>query len=224
MKLVYQRRGGSRTGLPMWVLGMFFPSMVLSIMVGLSGCTVGNVELEDGTTRRSSIDLSVGNVVVGRDCLVEGDIDLNAGNLEVGTRTVITGNITVTHGNVELDDEVHAASVSVKNGVIELNRGVEIDGPITLTNGLIDVRGAVLNGLVKLKRGRLEVGGGSMLAAGLHVENVGRSTHDSTYVVIKPGAIVKGPVTAEGIVRLLVDAEADTRGADFLGNSPELIE
>ncbi len=196
-------------------------------MVGawaLSGCSAGDVDIEEGSVRKKDIKLSVGNVVVGRDCRIEGDIVLTAGNVEIGSGTAVTGDITVTHGNVELDEGVHAVSITVKNGTIDLGAGAEITGPVTLTNGVIDVRGAHLQGLVRLKRGRLEVGDGSVLAGGLEVENSGRTLQDSSYVIIGSGARVTGLVTTRGIVRLRVSAQADTRAAEFRGNSPEIFE
>jgi hypothetical protein len=55
---------------------------------------------------------------------------------------------------------------------------------------------------------------------GLEVKTSSPAFQDSSYVVIRAGARVAGPVHTEGIVRLVVEPGADVAQAEFSGNLP----
>lgn len=185
-----------------------------------AGCAVGDFNLAANRTRRGDVTLAVGNVSLGRGAAITGGVKLKAGNVTVAAGARIGGPVDVRNGNVELGDSVSAVALDVGNGLIRLGRGARITGPVELNNGLIDLDGSRVDGLVSLVRGRLEARAGSLLAGGVRVDNPSPLPGDSTIVIIRNGAAVRGMIAVQGHARLVIEAGADTAGIRLSGSAP----
>ena len=198
-------------------VGLVSVPVALAALALLAGCEAGDQRVAAGHARRGSIAVSVGDVSLEPGASVAGTVAVKAGRVEIGRAARVASRIQVGNGSVALLDSARAGSVVLGNGQVTLGRGAAVDGPVTVANGLLEVAGARVDGLVELVRGRLEVGAGGHLAAGLRVDNPAGLLPDSTFVVIRAGARVEGPVDVTGLARLIVEAGADTAGARFSG-------
>lgn len=186
-----------------------------------AGCAVGDLNLAAHRTRHGGVTLAVGNVSLGRGAAITGGVMLKAGTVSAAAGARIGGPVDVRNGNVELGDSVSAAALDVGNGLIRLGRGARVTGKVELNNGLIDLDGGRVDGIVSLVRGRLEARAGSLLAGGVRVDNPSSLPGDSTMVVIRSGAAVRGEIAVEGHARLVIEAGADTTGVRLRGAAPQ---
>lgn len=193
--------------------------LVLAALLA-AGCAVGDFNLAANRTRRGDVALGVGNVSLGRGATLTGGVTLKAGNVTAAAGARIGGPVDVRNGNVELGDSVSAVALAVGNGLIRLGRGARVTGAVGLSNGLIDLDGGRVDGPVSLVRGRLEARAGSLLAGGVRVDNPSPLPGDSTIVIIRNGAAVRGAIAVEGHARLVIEAGADTAGVRLGGSAP----
>ena len=195
--------------------------MILALAALLAaGCAVGDFNLAANRTRRGDVVLSVGNVSLGRGATLTGGVKLQAGNVTAAAGARIGGPVAVINGNIELGDSVSAVALDVGNGLIRLGHGARVSGAVELNNGLIDLDGGRVDGPVSLVRGRLEARAGSLLAGGVRVDNPSPLPGDSTIVIIRNGAAVRGAIAIEGHARLVIEAGADTAGVRLSGLAP----
>jgi len=193
--------------------------LVLAALLA-AGCAVGDFNLAANRTRRGDVALAVGNVSLGRGAALTGGVTLKAGNVTAAAGARIGGPVAVVNGNIELGDSVSAVALDVGNGLIRLGRGARVSGAVELNNGLIDLDGGRVDGPVSLVRGRLEARAGSLLAGGVHVDNPSPLPGDSTIVIIRNGAAVRGTIAVAGHARLVIEAGADTAGIRLSGSAP----
>jgi hypothetical protein len=107
------------------------------LLVGLSGCVVGNQVGHSGNDVYSTF----GNIDV-RDGGRAGDLENNSGNITVG-RNAKVKSVEHTNGNIDIGEFSEAYSLETMNGNIDVGKNAIITRSIKVMNGNINVQQGV---------------------------------------------------------------------------------
>jgi len=107
------------------------------LMIGLSGCVIGNRVGQNGDDAHTS----AGNIEVYNNEFA-GDLDATNGNIEIGRHAKVK-TVEVTNGNVSIDDYSQAKSLSTYNGNIDVGKEVVVNRDIKTVNGNIKLKQGV---------------------------------------------------------------------------------
>jgi predicted acyltransferase (DUF342 family) len=161
------------------------------LLVGLSGCVVGNQVGHSGNNVYSTF----GNIDV-KDDQRAGDLENNSGNITVG-RNAKVKSVELTNGNIEISEFSEAYSLETVNGNIEIGKNVIITRSIKVVNGNINIeQGVNVGGNLIASNGDVTLAKESVLKGDIIFEKTFlASLFDETPILtIIEGAIIEGKI------------------------------
>ena len=161
------------------------------LLVGLSGCVVGNQVGHSGNDVYSTF----GNIDV-KDDQRAGDLENNSGNITVG-RNAKVKSVELTNGNIEIGAHSEAYSLETVNGNIEAGTNVIISRSIKVVNGNINMeQGVSVGGNLIASNGDVTLAKESIVKGDIIFEKTFlTSLSDETPILtILEGAIITGEI------------------------------
>jgi len=118
--------------------------VLLCVVLSAAGCNFSinkSIYVDDGDTRRGSLNTVNGSIMVGRDCVIRGECRSVNGRVEIGRDSKVE-DVQAVNGELRIRNnvEVRGDAESV-NGNITCYNGVEIKGSINTVNGDVDCEG-----------------------------------------------------------------------------------
>ena len=161
------------------------------LIVGLSGCVVGNQVGHSG----NDVSSTFGNIDV-RDGGHAGDLENNSGNITVG-RNAKVKSVEHTNGNIDIGEFSEAYSLETVNGNIELGKNVIITRNVKVVNGNINIQqGANVGTDVIASNGDVTLATKSRVKGDIIFENTFLSSlaDETPVLTIAEGAIIDGQI------------------------------
>ncbi|WP_340677250.1 hypothetical protein [Paraglaciecola sp.] len=104
------------------------------LLVGLSGCVVGNQMGHSGNDVYSTFG-DIG-VIDGERA---GDLENNSGNITIGRNAKVKA-VDITNGNIDIGEHSEAYSLKTTNGNIDVGKNVVITRSVETVNGQINIQ------------------------------------------------------------------------------------
>jgi len=161
------------------------------LIVGLSGCVVGNQVGHSGNNVYSTF----GNIDV-KDDQRAGDLENNSGNITVG-RNAKVKSVELTNGNIEIGEFSEAYSLETMNGNVEAGKNVIITRSIKVTNGNISMeQGVNVGGDLIASNGDVTLAKESVVKGNVIFEKTFFTSlaDEPPILTIAEGAIIEGEI------------------------------
>jgi len=161
------------------------------LLVGLSGCVVGNQVGHSGNDVYSTF----GNIDV-RDGGRAGDLENNSGNIWVG-RNAKVKSVEHTNGNIDIGEFSEAYSLESVNGNIEVGENAIITRSVKLVNGNINIsQGANVGGNLIASNGDVTLANKSVIKGDIVFEDTFLTSFadETPILTIIEGATVEGKI------------------------------
>ncbi len=161
------------------------------LIVGLSGCVVGNQVGHSGNNVYSTF----GNIDV-KDDQRAGNLENNSGNITVG-RNAKVKSVDLTNGNIEIGEFSEAYSLETVNGNVEAGKNVIITRSIKVTNGNISMeQGVNVGGNLIASNGDVTLAKESVVKGDIIFEKTFFSSlaDETPILTIAEGAIIEGEI------------------------------
>lgn len=161
------------------------------ILIGLSGCVVGNQVGHSG----KDVYGTFGNIDVF-DGQRAGDLENNSGNITIGKNAIVKS-VDITNGNIEIGEFSEASSLETVNGNINVAKNVSIQGNIKTINGNIDINQAVnLGANVIGSNGDITLGQNTVVQGDIIFEKslLSSYTDKTPTLTLAEGTTIKGKI------------------------------
>jgi hypothetical protein len=161
------------------------------LLVGLSGCVVGNQMGHSGNDVYSTF----GNIDV-IDGERAGDLENNSGDITVG-RNAKVKSIDIINGNINIGDFSEAYSLESVNGNIDVGENVVIIRGIKVVNGSVDIqRGTNVGTDLIASNGDVTLAAKSVVKGNIIFENTFFSSKmgKTPSLIMAEGAAIKGRI------------------------------
>ncbi len=174
----------------------------------------GSIDLED-ESRVNNVSIVNGDVTVGRNARLRGQTKLVTGNLSSGEGTTFEKGINIVTGNAILGPKTNVKTgVSVVTGDVKVAADSEVAGAVRIVTGALSVNGPARIGRAENVKGNMffekaTINGDIRLKAG---KDGNEATAQPDEIRLGPGTRVKGGVTAERPIKLLVHKTAKIEG------------
>jgi DUF4097 and DUF4098 domain-containing protein YvlB len=161
------------------------------LLVGLSGCVVGNQVGHSGNDVYSTFGHI--DVIDGEHA---GDLENNSGDITVG-RNAKVKSVDIINGNINIGDLSEAYSLESVNGNIYLGENVVITRGIKVVNGSVDIQqGAYVGTDLIASNGDVTLAANSVVKGNIIFENTFFSSKmdKTSSLIIAEGATIDGKI------------------------------
>jgi hypothetical protein len=161
------------------------------IIVGLSGCVVGNQVGHSGNDVYSTF----GNIDV-KDGQRAGDLENNSGNITIGSNAIVKS-VELTNGNIEIGELSEAYSLETVNGNIDAGKNSIITRSIKVMNGNINMeQGVSVGSNLIASNGDVTLAKESVVKGDITFEKTFFTslTDETPILTITEGAIIGGKI------------------------------
>ena len=171
------------------------------LLVGLSGCVVGNQIGHSGKDVYSTF----GNIDV-RDGEHAGDLENNSGNITVGDNAKVKS-VDIVNGNIDIGEFSEAYSLETVNGNIDVAKEVFITRSVKTVNGHINIHQGVNVGTnLVASNGDITLGKKSVVKGDIIYEDTFLTSYaDKTpKLKVAEGAVIEGDIHLYRYVKVVL--------------------
>ena len=171
------------------------------LLVGLSGCVVGNKIGHSGQDVYSTF----GNIDV-RDGERAGDLENNSGNITIG-RNAKVQSVDIINGNIDIGEFSVAYSLETVNGNIDVGKNVIITRSVETVNGHINIQqGANIGANLIASNGNVTLAHKSVVTGDIIFADTFLSSYTDKTPILKvaEGATIEGKIHLHRYVKVVL--------------------